>query len=99
MKAIDPKFGIDLPELKYLGKGPSCIGSMGWSTNDKFIYRCANCGDTMNASWENDWTCSCQAMALDSDAARFGPYFGDENILIYRKTREKKSLFKRFFRA
>ncbi|WP_457866051.1 hypothetical protein [Salegentibacter sp. F14] len=99
MNPIELKFEIELPDLKYLGRGPSCIGSNEWSTNHKFVYRCANCDDTMNASWKNDWTCSCQAMALDSGAARFGSFYGDENILVYRKIRKTKSIFNRFFKT
>ncbi|HSP12948.1 MAG TPA: hypothetical protein VLO29_10525 [Salegentibacter sp.] len=96
MKPIDLKFEIDLPDLKYLGRGPSCTGSNGWSMNDEFIYRCANCDDTMNASWKNDWTCSCQAMALDSAAARFGSYYGDENILVYKRSGKRPGFLQHF---
>ncbi|MGY5850788.1 hypothetical protein [Salegentibacter sp. F14] len=38
-----------------------------------------------------------QSMALNSDAARLGPYYGDENILVYRKTGNTKSIFTQFF--
>ncbi|SFN98398.1 hypothetical protein SAMN05660413_03330 [Salegentibacter flavus] len=41
---------------------------------------------------------SCQAMALDSGAARIGSYYGDENILIYLKSKKTKSFLNRFFK-
>lgn len=99
MKPIDLKFAIEMPDLKYLGRGPSCTGINGWSTREEFIYRCANCDDTMNAAWKKDWTCSCQAMALDSAAARFGSYYGDENILVYKRLSKTSGFLQQFLKT
>ena len=98
MKPIDLKFAIEMPDLKYLGRGPACTGLTGWSTSKEFIYRCANCDDSMNASWKNDWTCRCQAMALDSEACRLGSYYGDENILVYKRAGKRGEFMKYLFK-
>jgi hypothetical protein len=40
----------------------------------------------MRATHHGYFACSCKAMHLDWDAGRFGSSYGDENILVYRKT-------------
>ena len=99
MELIGKNFEKDLPELKFLGRGPSQTGSNGWRIDRKFYYRCASCGDVMKASNEDYWKCTCGAMILDPDAARFGSQFGDENILVYRNCGKNKGLLQRIKNA
>jgi len=83
---IEPEFSYELEGFKYLGRGPSVIGTGGgWSRSSALIYRCAKCGGIMPANHNDYFNCSCGAMHLDIDYGRFGSNFGDNNILVYEK--------------
>ncbi len=85
-KIIEPDFDLEINGLNFLGRSSKATGeSLGWSRNEKIFYRCAKCGDLMNASNNDYWNCKCGAIHLDIDAGRFGSKFGDDNILVYKK--------------
>lgn len=81
---ISPDFNIDVKGYIYLGRGPS-VNYKGWSRRNGVYYRCAKCGFFMEASNKDYLNCKCGAMSLDIDTGRFGSWYGDENILVYKK--------------
>src|SRR5687768_13979317 len=84
---IEPAFPVEMSGFEFLGRGPKATGaSGGWPSSPDIYYRCITCGDLMRATHHGYFECSCKAMRLDWDAARFGSSYGDENILVYRKT-------------
>jgi len=82
VKEIEPSFGYQLDGYNYLGRGS---GGGGWSRRPDLYYRCAQCGDMMQASFDDYFSCNCKAMHVDIDAGRFGSQYGDQNILRYEK--------------
>ena len=81
---LQPSFPIELDGCEYLGRGPEVSGgSAGWSRSSGILYRCVDCGDTMVAANDRDFSCTCGQMFVDRDAGRFGSRLGDENILVY----------------
>ena len=93
---IIPDFDIEIDEFKFIGRGPNAINlfSTGWSRDDNILYRCANCGSTMGASFNDYWSCKCKAVHLDIGASRFGSQYGDKNILVYKKKKLSFSIQK-----
>jgi hypothetical protein len=85
-KIIEPEFEYELKGFKYLGRGPSVSRARGgWSRSSAIIYRCAECGDIMNANHNDYFNCTCGAIHLDIDYGRFGSKYGYNNILVYEK--------------
>jgi hypothetical protein len=82
MEEIEPSFQYEVDGFRYLGRG---TGGGGWSRSPNFYYRCAKCGDMMQASFDDYYNCKCKAVHLDIDAGRFGSHYGDQNILRYEK--------------
>src|SRR5262249_59010098 len=82
LQDLDPPQGYQVEGYNYLGRGS---GGGGWTRRPNFSYRCAKCGDMMQASHKDYFNCTCNAMHLDKDAGRFGSQFGDRNILRYQK--------------
>lgn len=80
-----PENGLDWPGAVLLGRGPGAAGSVGWPRSGSLLYRCAACGDVMEASRDDYFRCQCGAMSLDIDGGRFGSRHGDRNVLVYRK--------------
>jgi hypothetical protein len=83
---IEPTFPLEMSGFEFLGRGPKAAGASSWRTVSDIYYRCITCGDLMRADHRGYFSCSCKAMHLDWDAGRFGSSYGDENILVYRKT-------------
>jgi len=90
---ITPDFDIEIDGFKFIGRGPNVINlfSTDWSRDDNILYRCAKCGSTMTASFNDYWSCKCKAVSLDIGAGRFGSQYGDKNILVYKR---KKNHFR-----
>ncbi|MEZ4798037.1 MAG: hypothetical protein R2785_12815 [Flavobacteriaceae bacterium] len=88
-KKIKADFDININGFEYLGRGATALGifASGWSSNEKILYRCANCGSTMIASHNDYWNCSCSAIHLDYHTGRFGSKYGNKNILVYKKVK------------
>jgi len=85
-KIIEPNFELKMIGFEFLGRSSKATGgSLGWSRSENIIYRCAKCGSTMLASYNDYWNCECEAVHLDIHAGRFGSNYGDENILVYKK--------------
>ena len=81
-----PPDGMEANGYTFLGRGPGASGqSGGWSRSPDLFLRCASCGDFMQASRNDYFTCSCSAMHLDFHGGRFGSRLGDQNILVYRR--------------
>lgn len=87
-KLIKLEFELDIEGLRFLGRGSTASSFIpGWSRSESIVYRCANCGDILSASYNDYWNCKCNAMYIDIDAGRFGSRFGDNNILVYTKVK------------
>lgn len=82
MKKIKPKFEINIEGFQFIKRGPL---TSGWVRSKDFLYRCAECGSTMQGDYNDYFNCACNAMYLDIDAGRFGSNLGDINILTYKK--------------
>lgn len=84
---MEAEFDIEVEGLIYLGRGPGAVdGSIGWRTGDNIFYRCVKCGSFMKSSIRDDYRCECGAMGLDYEYGSFGSNYGDQNILVYRKS-------------
>ncbi len=73
--------------FEFLGRGPRVSGSdRGWSRSPDIVYRCVTCGDSMPATQNDYYECTCKAMFVDRDYHRFGSVHGDCNVLVYRRS-------------
>ena len=86
VKEINPHFDLEVSGCSFAGRGPdaSCT-SPGWSRSQDILYRCAQCGDLMEADRGKSYSCSCNALYLDVMDGRFGSKHGDLNILVYKR--------------
>ena len=81
-----PPDGVEADGYAFLGRGPGASDASGaWSRSPELFFRCASCGDFMQASRNDYYTCSCSAMHLDFHRGRLGSTLGDQNILVYRR--------------
>lgn len=82
---IEPNFEIEVNGKEYIGRGSQVIEpSEAWVREKNIFYRCAQCGSFMQASFNDYYSCECNAMSLDVDYGRFGSTLGDQNILVYK---------------
>ena len=82
---IHRNFELQVPGFEFLGRGSEVIGERGWPSSPEFTYRCADCGDLMQADYDDYYECRCGAMSLDVGASRFDSRHGGRNILVYRR--------------